>query len=487
MKKGVSGKDKCMRRLFVCTVLLFASTLLVKAREGKIKVACIGASITYGAMLKDPSTESYPAQLQTKLGSRYEVHNYGVSGCTMLRKGDKPYWETAEYKAALGSNPDIVTIDLGGNDSKLVNRVHLGEYKADCHDMVQSFSALPSHPRIILLLPVVSFVMDTAGIWNPVIVNSIIPLLKEVAYADGVEIFNTYPLLVDKPALLPDKIHPELEGTTIIAKKLYEVVAAKQDNAFAIFDKIPFAKTYSSFHGYQCADFKAFARDCKIVRPKIVALGHPWVWRARFWGHEPQTDIALLERGYHIVYCDVAELLGNPESIAIWNQFYNLVHTAGLAKKAVMEGMSRGAVYIFNWAAVNPGKVACVYADNPLLNVNVWAEEMLNLPERTKNDMFEAFKKDYQLTTAEEVRQFRGGPMELVKQVVNGHYPILVLCADEDEAVPLAVNAVLFERKIKALDGEITVIHKPGFKHHPHSLPDPTPIVDFIVNAVAGK
>ena len=32
------------------------------------------------------------------------------------------------------------------------------------------------------------------------------------------------------------------------------------------------------------------------------------MWRARFWGHEPQTDIDLLEKGFHIVYCDVADL-----------------------------------------------------------------------------------------------------------------------------------------------------------------------------------
>ena len=487
MKNGLSEKDKSMRGLFFCTVLLFASKLFAHVQEGKIKVACIGASITAGWLLKDPKTESYPGQLQVRLGAGYEVHNYGVNSCTMLRKGDSPYWGTTGYRAALASNPDIVFIDLGGNDSKLVNRIYLGEYKADCHDMIQSFASLPSHPRIILMLPIVSFVTDTTGIWDPVIVNSIIPLLKDVAYADGVEIFNTHSLLIDKPAMMPDKIHPDLMGTTIIAKSLYEVVAARRDNAYNIFDNIPSTKTYSSFHGYQCADFVADGRNCKIVQPKLAAVGHPWVWRARFWGHEPQTDIALLERGYHIVYCDVVELLGNQESIAIWDKFYDLAHKAGLAKKAVMEGMSRGAVYIFNWAAANPGKLACVYADNPLLNMNVWTEEMLNLPAGTKNDMFEAFKKSYQLTTPEEVRQFRGGPMELVKQIVKGHYPILVLCADEDEAVPLAENAILFEKKIKALNGNITVIHKPGFKHHPHSLPDPTPIVDFIVKAVAGE
>jgi len=45
------------------------------------------------------------------------------------------------------------------------------------------------------------------------------------------------------------------------------------------------------------------------------------------------------------------------------------------------------------------------------------------------------------------------------------------------------LNTLLFEKRIKALNGNITVIHKPGFKHHPHSLPNPKPITDFILKA----
>ncbi|MDB5211684.1 MAG: hypothetical protein JWQ30_2511 [Sediminibacterium sp.] len=468
-------------------IILLAGPLLASSQlPRRIQVACIGASITYGSRLKDPGNESYPAQLGAKLGEGYEVHNYGVSGCTLLRKGDKPYWNTPQYQAALALHPDIVTIDLGGNDSKLINRIHLDEYKKDCIDMLRSFAVLPSHPRIILLLPVVSFVTDTTGIWDPVIVNKIIPLLKEVAYEEKREVFNVHSLLVDKPALMPDKIHPELEGTTIIAKSLYEIIAADRDTMYNIFNKISYTKTYNSFHGYACADFVFNGRNCKVVQPKLTAKDHPWVWRARFWGHEPQTDIALLERGFHIVYCDVAELLGNKECIDIWNNFYAMVREAGLSKKAVLEGMSRGAVYVFNWAAGNRNKVACVYVDNPLLNIKVWTEEMLKLPAG-KNEMFEAFKKDFNLTTPDQVQRYNGGPMQSIKKIVKGHYPILVLCADEDEAVPPAENTNLFEKKIKALNGDITVIHKPGFKHHPHSLPDPTPIVDFIIKAINEK
>ncbi len=76
-----------------------------------------------------------------------------------------------------------------------------------------------------------------------------------------------------------------------------------------------------NFYGFQGYDFTFRNRNTKIVVPKNVAAGHPWIWRARFWGHEPQADIALLERGFHVVYCDVAELFGNKEALSKWNDF----------------------------------------------------------------------------------------------------------------------------------------------------------------------
>lgn len=77
----------------ICVLLL--SFFLVKmdafAQKAVIKVACIGNSITYGANIPNRNKNSYPAQLQAYLGSDYEVRNYGISGCTLLSKGDYPY------------------------------------------------------------------------------------------------------------------------------------------------------------------------------------------------------------------------------------------------------------------------------------------------------------------------------------------------------------------------------------------------------------
>jgi len=446
-----------------------------------IKIACIGASITHGATLAHPEQDAWPQQLGRLLGSPYQVTNYGVSGTTLLRKGNFSYWNTPAYQEALQSNPDIVFIDLGGNDAKLVNRVHIAEFDNDYHDMIRAFASLPSHPRIILFLPLPGFTKDTAQIWDPAIVSQIIPHIRQVAYDERLEVLDMHSLFVDKEDWMPDKVHPNLEGTTLIAQRLYTLMTQARDTAFDLSGRLPRSLTLSSFYGYSCADFMMNGRDCKVVRPKWAAPGHPWVWRARFWGHEPQADIALLERGYHIVYRDEVELFGNKEAVSGWDAFYRLLNGAGLAPRAVLEGMSRGGVYVFNWAAVNPDKVACVYVDNPVLDLKSWPGGLGAVPP--SGPELEALMKDYGLKDSTALRLFRGSPLDKVPEIVKGGYPILILCADADETVPPAENTLLFEQKVKALGGNITVIHKPGFHHHPHSLPNPTPIVDFIVKA----
>ena len=55
------------------------------------------------------------------LGGKWQVRNFGVSGATMLEKGDKPYWSQQAYKDALEFEPHVVVIKLGTNDTKPQN------------------------------------------------------------------------------------------------------------------------------------------------------------------------------------------------------------------------------------------------------------------------------------------------------------------------------------------------------------------------------
>ncbi len=78
----------------------------------------------------------------------------------------------------------------------------------------------------------------------------------------------------------------------------------------------------SSFHGFDQYDFELEGRGCKVVVPKQAAEGKPWIWRAQFWGHEPQVDIALLEQGYHLVYAKVGNSFGSPAALQHWDDLY---------------------------------------------------------------------------------------------------------------------------------------------------------------------
>lgn len=462
-------------------VLLVVMLLMTVEAEAVVKITCIGASITEGAFIEDKTRFSFPGQLQTLLGDAYQVNNFGVGGTTMIKKGNSPYWNTKQYQQALDSGPDIVFIDLGGNDAKLINRPYLNEINTDCQEMIEAFRQLPSHPRVIVMLPIVSFVKDTAGIWDPAISSLVIPGLRQAALEKDVEVLDMHPLLINYEELMPDKIHPNKEGSAIMAKRLFEVVVQPLDDKFDILPKLPETKTLSSFAGYQCIDFSLNGRQCKVVQPKWSAKGHPWIWRTRFWGHEPQTDIALLERGFHLVYIDAAELFGNNECMQLYNDFYKLLKRAGLSKKCLMEGMSRGGVYVLNWAAENPKKVSGVYIDNPLLDMKSWP---CGLGNREPSSVeLEAFKNDYNITSDEELQAFNNSPVDKVDEIVQGAYPILILCADEDKAALPEENTLLFEKKVKAAGGKVTVIHKPGFGHHPHSFPNPESIVRFLLNA----
>ena len=129
--------------------LLFTSVLSLQAAD-KIKVACIGNSITFGTGLSHPAMESYPAQLQEILGERYEVGNFGRPGATLLKKGHRPYVKQEEYKQALAFAGDIAVIHLGINDTDPRNWPHYkDEFTQDYVSLIQDFKRVNPACRVI--------------------------------------------------------------------------------------------------------------------------------------------------------------------------------------------------------------------------------------------------------------------------------------------------------------------------------------------------
>lgn len=241
------------------------------------------------------------------------------------------------------------------------------------------------------------------------------------------------------------------------------------------------AKT-STWNGYERLDFKISGRAALLVKPKSPAPGSPWIWRTEFFGHEPQADIALLGKGFHVGYIDVQNLYGAPAAMIAMGDFHqHLTGSLALSEKPVLEGFSRGGLFAFNWAALHPDRTAALYVDAPVCDFKSWPGGKGKGP---------GSREDWQRLlvvygfSEEQALAYDKNPVDNLQPLAKAGIPILAVIGDADEVVPVEENIDLVEKRYLALGGKVEVIRKPGGKHHPHSLKDPAPIVDFVVKAV---
>ncbi len=233
------------------------------------------------------------------------------------------------------------------------------------------------------------------------------------------------------------------------------------------------------WHGFRQLTFSVDGRDGLLVCPPTPAAGKPWIWRTEFFGHEPQGDLSLLTNGWHVAYVNLQNLYGAPVALDQMDRFYEeLTGKYQLSPKAVLEGFSRGGLFAFNWAARHPDRVACLYVDAPVCDFKSWPAGW-GQGKGSSNDWARC-KAVYGLDDP-AARAYRGNPVDNLAPLAQAHIPILSVCGEADVDVPMAENTRLVEERYKKLGGEILVISKPGVAHHPHSLRNPQPIVDFIL------
>jgi arylsulfatase A-like enzyme/lysophospholipase L1-like esterase len=194
-----------------------------------IRVACIGDSITYGHLLPQRERNSYPAQLQALLGEQWRVENFGHTGATLLRKSPRPFLEQPEYTAALAFQPDVVVLQLGTNDTQRQTWETEGaHFIADYLELIRSFQALESKPRIVLCRPLPLF-RDRGQDWDTdrVLRDQILPKIDEVARQARLPLINLNAIFADVQRLMPDGVHPSTEGAALMARTVYTAITGK--------------------------------------------------------------------------------------------------------------------------------------------------------------------------------------------------------------------------------------------------------------------
>lgn len=248
----------------------------------------------------------------------------------------------------------------------------------------------------------------------------------------------------------------------------------------------PFPGKKSNWNGFDRYDFEVAGKPCLVVAPKQAAPGKPWAWHGEFFGHKPAPDIALLGKGFHVAYMKLSDMLGSPEAVKLMESFHaELTGKYGLSQKPAMVGLSRGGLYVFNFAIANPQKVSCIYADAAVCDFKSWPggkPRGLGKGKGSERDWTLVLGR-YGFKNDREAIDYKGNPVDNLEPLARSKIPLLHVFGDADDVVPWDENTGVVAERYEKLGGPIQLIRKPGVNHHPHGLDDPTPIVDFIYNA----
>jgi hypothetical protein len=180
------------------------------------------------------------------------------------------------------------------------------------------------------------------------------------------------------------------------------------------------------------------------IVPKTPAPGKPWVFRADIVPCDSAVDLALLGQGFHIITGPVPTDTDGPE-LGQWNMVYKHLTDAGLSKKPVLAGAGGAAGEAYAWAVENPDKVACLYAENPILRT----------------------------------RMTKAQPLDRLDVLAKAGVSVLHVCGSLDPWLDSQTRAL--EKRYEQLGGRVTVIVEVGKGHFPTAPRDPKPVVEFIV------
>lgn len=248
----------------------------------------------------------------------------------------------------------------------------------------------------------------------------------------------------------------------------------------------PLPGTPKVVNGHTHHEFTFDGLPCTIIVPQKALPGKPWIWKAEFLTCELATDLRLVDKGFFVVYLNTQNTFGCPDTMRRWEKLYELLTTQhGFNRRPALEGISRGGLSIYAWAALHPDRVTCIYGDNPVCDFKSWPGGKGKGPG-SKND-WKKLQNDYHFASEEEALSYRGNPVDQLAKIAQAKIPVLHVCGDADEVVPYEENTAVLRKRFEQLGGSIQVIIKPGLKHHPHGLADnPQPIVDFLLRHAAG-
>ncbi len=248
-------------------------------------------------------------------------------------------------------------------------------------------------------------------------------------------------------------------------------------------DSNDFNGTKSSWKGFVRYDFQFEGRNCRVVCPDTPAEGNPWIWNARFPDWHTDIDSILLSEGFYVTYINTDELVGSPQAVEVWNRYFNyLITTHKFYTKVALEAVSRGGLYVYNFAKRYPEKVSCIYAEAPVCDFKSWPGGFTG-GKRSDSD-WNLVKEMYGFKDDTEALAYRDNPIDNLDELAKAKVPVLHMIGLNDVVVPPDRNTFLLVDRYIRLGGIATIIPcirgVQELEGHHFTIETPRLVADFI-------
>ena len=328
---------------------------------------------------------------------------------------------------------------------------------------------------LLLIVQMISFGLYS-NYYDVVDVNENITIDKNININNNV---NQTETTIDYGAL--DQVNATRETNRIQASKISDT--RQQEAQIAIDSIVKNGEKESLWKGFKRYDFKHKQNDSRLIIPREPLPGNPWIWRARFPDWHTEADSLLVSEGFQLAYINTRNKFGSPSAISIWDEFYQfLTLEFNLQKTVALMGVSRGGLFIYNWAKKNPKKVSCIYAEAPVCDFKSWPAGFGE--SKADTIAWKKLKEEYGFASDEDVKSYSNNPKDNLNVLAEAKVPIMHMIELEDEIVPVNENTFPLINKYIRLGGSASVVPFTGGKQklngHHLAIETPRIVADFI-------
>lgn len=197
-------------------VVVFSENLTGRGDVNKLaRVACMGDSIT--------QITDYPMDLQILLGSNSKIGDFGSTGSSVNFNTSNTYYFQEAFMEARNFDPTTVIIMLGTNDARSDNYPQIGRFVGDYEHMLTRIENFSSKPQIFIVLPPPIY-SNHLNLSETNFEQGVLPKIQQVATAMNLTLIDCYTPLLNHPEYFSDGVHPDPQGSQIIANVIYKAI-----------------------------------------------------------------------------------------------------------------------------------------------------------------------------------------------------------------------------------------------------------------------